>query len=132
MSEELTFASSYTDEAGNTRIHYARCEPCMYGSHSGGWHSWAGPEDRIHALKNGQPDPVDKVCACDCTQRDPDPEPYFDSDYDGVADLPCATCGEPGACGYDSEGRPMIHATWLDEDDDTPTTAGEGERGEGC
>jgi hypothetical protein len=48
--------------------------------------------------------------------RDPDPEPEFDSDYDGIADLPCATCGEPGACGYDAEGRPMIHAVWLEDD----------------
>lgn len=27
---------------------------------------------------------------------------------------PCPTCGECGACAYDAEGRPMIHAT---EDD---------------
>lgn len=24
---------------------------------------------------------------------------------------PCEVCGETGACGYDAEGRPMIHAT---------------------
>jgi hypothetical protein len=29
---------------------------------------------------------------------------------------PCPECGEIGACGYDSQGRPMIHA--LKEDDD--------------
>lgn len=123
MSEtdaELTFASSYTDGKGNTRVHYARCEPCMFGSHPGGWHSWAGPEDRIAALKAGKPDPIDKRCACDCTERDPEPypEPEFDDDYDGVADLPCAICGEAGACGYDTEGRPLIHATWLEDDDE--------------
>lgn len=110
---ELTFAS-----AGVAGVHYARCEPCMYGSCPGvGWHSWAGPEDRIHALKTGRPDPIDKRCACECAERDPDPEPEFDEGFgDGET---CATCGEAGACGYDSEGRPMIHATWLEDDDES-------------
>jgi hypothetical protein len=29
---------------------------------------------------------------------------------------PCPECGTIGACGYDDEGRPMIHAV-LDHDD---------------
>lgn len=27
---------------------------------------------------------------------------------------PCGVCGEHGACGYDNEGRPMIHAEGLE------------------
>ena len=48
----------------------------------------------------------------------------FDADADGpdldvaVALDPCAECGEVGACAYDSEGRPLIHAV-RDEPDDT-------------
>lgn len=44
-----------------------------------------------------------------------------DCDYDGegpglditlsLVTEPCEVCGANGACGYDSEGRPMIHAT---------------------
>lgn len=29
---------------------------------------------------------------------------------------PCAVCGELGACSYDAEGRPMIHADDPDQD----------------
>jgi hypothetical protein len=48
-------------------------------------------------------------------------EPFDDgTDVDvAVADSPCAECGEAGACAYDAEGRPLIHATWLAEDDTT-------------
>jgi hypothetical protein len=48
-----------------------------------------------------------------------DPEPDIDP-YEGepgpvgIAD-PCPECGAAGACGYDDEGRPMIHAV-----EDTP------------
>jgi hypothetical protein len=33
-----------------------------------------------------------------------------------IADVPCPVCGELGACGYDAEGRPMIHAIPADPD----------------
>lgn len=36
-------------------------------------------------------------------------------------DIPCTVCGEQGACGYDNEGRPMIHTTEEEDDDDTTT-----------
>lgn len=29
---------------------------------------------------------------------------------------PCVVCGSIDACGYDDEGRPMIHATENDDD----------------
>jgi hypothetical protein len=38
----------------------------------------------------------------------------FDEPADGLDDVdsgsPCPECGESGACAYDAEGRPMIHA----------------------
>jgi hypothetical protein len=38
-----------------------------------------------------------------------DMEPVGYDELDILA--PCEVCGESGACGYDSEGRPLIHAT---------------------
>ena len=29
---------------------------------------------------------------------------------------PCPECGSPGACGYDDEGRPLIHAVGASDD----------------
>ncbi len=29
---------------------------------------------------------------------------------------PCPECGQVGACAYDTEGRPLIHATNTEED----------------
>lgn len=46
----------------------------------------------------------------------------FDDDNSFIDDIalllnqPCVICGELGACGYDAEGRPMIHS--LAEEDD--------------
>lgn len=50
-------------------ICYAKCEPCMYGSHydEPQPHPWAGPEDREHAAATGQPEPTGN-CACDCAR----------------------------------------------------------------
>jgi hypothetical protein len=31
---------------------------------------------------------------------------------------PCPTCGSDGACAYDSEGRPLIHAVTDDQIED--------------
>lgn len=41
--------------------------------------------------------------------------PDDDPDALPVGD-PCPECGEVGACAYDSEGRPLIHATSDQED----------------
>jgi len=114
-ADDLTFASF-----GVAGVHFAHCWPCMLGQHPGGWHTWADTEDMEHAAKTGQPNPSTAVCGCDCRLRDPEPEPEYDSDEFGD-NLPCAECGEVGACGYDAEGRPMIHATWLDDDESEAT-----------
>ena len=108
--DELTFAS-----AGVAGVHYARCWPCMFDQHPGGWHTWADAEDVIHALKTGQPDPSEKRCGCACTD-DPPSTDLAPEDLEAMGDdQPCAECGEHGACAYDSEGRPMVHATWMDD-----------------
>lgn len=94
-------------------VHYARCDACQFGVCPGGWHSWAGPEDIEHAKLTGQPDPSVKVCACPCRidpPRDEAPDP-FDLVPAAFDVLPCGTCGEIGACAYDSEGRPLIHTS---------------------
>lgn len=47
--------------------------------------------------------------------------PTWDADDSGpdldiaISTIPCAVCGESGACGYDAEGRALIHATEEDE-----------------
>jgi len=110
----LTFASAYVGTDGSVRVHYARCEPCMFGQHDGGPHDWAGPEDIAHAKATDQPDPTGQPCACRCTKEPPrGPEELdFESVDQGVCDL----CGEVGACAYDTEGRPLIHAQGGDDD----------------
>ena len=40
-----------------------------------------------------------------------------DSNVTQLDPTPCPVCGEPGACSYDSEGRPLIHTTGEDDDD---------------
>lgn len=43
----------------------------------------------------------------------------FIDDITLLMNQPCTVCGEAGACGYDSEGRPMIHSfTEEDEEDE--------------
>jgi len=34
----------------------------------------------------------------------------------GIDAVPCPECGSAGACGYDSLGRPMIHAVTDDDE----------------
>lgn len=50
-----------------------------------------------------------------------DPEvPFEDLDEPDVLELhnlaPCDVCGERGACGYDMDGRPLIHTIPSEED----------------
>ena len=49
----------------------------------------------------------------------PQSDPEYDPDEEDEAWLPspCPTCGEYGACEYDSEGRALIHARLADDDD---------------
>jgi hypothetical protein len=46
-----------------------------------------------------------------------EPQP-FDEDLDATTNQnePCPECGEYGQCGYDMEGRPMIHVTTDDDE----------------
>ena len=47
---------------------------------------------------------------------------HYGEDFDGpepdmfpISGEPCPECGETGPCGYDNEGRPMIHIVSEDE-----------------
>jgi hypothetical protein len=43
---------------------------------------------------------------------------FFEGLAEEVLDsIPCKECGSIGACGYDSEGRAMIHTEQESEDD---------------
>lgn len=94
-------------------IHLARCWACMTMQCPGGAHDWANQEDIDHAAATAQPSPVGQVCGCACAAGpllDPEPD---EPDWVEVRyrDDPCDTCGEVGACAYDSEGRALIHVT---------------------
>jgi len=94
-------------------ICYSQCWPCMFGQHSPGWHTWADVDDIEHAAATGQPDPSTSRCGCYCAGE---PAPDEEPEWEPLSTLPpCDVCGSDGACGYDMEGRPMIHTT---EDDD--------------
>ena len=44
-----------------------------------------------------------------------EPEPDFGDGY-FIGDDACPECGEFDACGYDAEGRPMIHVTESEDE----------------
>ena len=57
----------------------------------------------------------DRTIASLDAMRDQD---YYDGpepDLFPISGEPCPECGESGPCGYDSEGRPMIHIVSEDE-----------------
>ena len=59
-------------------------------------------------------------CDCDRTGMDEDGPDHAAIDDDLAAVWgwqPCPECGQLGACGWDDEGRPMIHPTRGVEDD---------------
>lgn len=112
---DLTFAS-----AGVAGVHYARCWDCMTMQCPGGQHRWACQEDIYHAVSIGKPESAEGRCGCPCydePEREVEPEP--DIEQVSIDGPPCHLCGAPGACGYDPEGRPYIHASW-DEDEVEP------------
>lgn len=117
---------------GASGVHYARCESCQVGYHypAPTWHSWAGPEDIEHAKATGQADPSKGRCGCPCVT---DAEfcssrtaevmsrageaSYLQEQVERLSldGVPCEVCGSNGACGYDTEGRAMIHVQPADE-----------------
>lgn len=60
-----------------------------------------------HVLNGVRPG-EDPEIEADPFEEDPGPL----GDYGG----PCDICGEVGACGYDAEGRPLIHPTFAEEE----------------
>ena len=112
-SEDLTFSSVGPSGV----VHYARCEPCMYGQHPGGMHDWAGPDDIAHAEATGQPSPAGKRCGCSCVSEPPRDEEPPDIEVHSLDAPPCPVCGAEGTCAWDSEGQPLIHV--VEGGDDT-------------
>lgn len=102
---------------GGAMVCMARCESCQWGQHPGGDHRWAGQDDIDHAVAIGKPETAEGICGCDCT-REPEvePEPPEDVELVSIDGPPCHLCGAAGACGYDPEGRPYIHASWGEDE----------------
>lgn len=105
-----------------------RCWSCLLGQHPGGAHPWATDEEDEETIANlnqdlkimGLPPLTEqqRECKCACTQ-DPsyaDQGPP-DMDQESLTSTPCPVCGEVGACGYDAEGRALIHATEVDAEE---------------
>jgi hypothetical protein len=99
-------------------ICYAKCWPCQTQQCPGGEHRWADADDIEHAVKIGKPESAEGICGCPCARG-----PVIE--YDGPPDLdepvslnadPCPLCGEQGACAYDDEARPLIHALSGDDE----------------
>jgi hypothetical protein len=97
-------------------ICYAKCAACQFQQCPGGEHRWADGDDIEHAESIGRPETAEGTCGCPCAKGpvvELEPPDIDEVSLDGP---PCHLCGAPGACGYDAEGRPYIHASW-DEDD---------------
>ena len=90
------------------------CWPCQLNHCPGGWHTWASTEDVEFALAANQPDPSGEKCGCACADgHELDDEPV---EVEPLNAGPCPICGADGACGYDSDGLPMIHALSGEDD----------------
>lgn len=111
-------------------IHPTKCWPCILGHHQQPpvWHSWADQTDVRHALEMGMPDPTTGRCGCVCALPD-EPQPVWEAPWDpeGPEDAfehleeyirPCPVCSAPAACGYDAEGRPMVHVDTTEDEHD--------------
>jgi len=98
----------------DSRVQYARCHPCMWSQCPGGVHDWADKDDRLHALINKSPDPAGQKCGCTCADG-PILEPEEFEPDESLNMEPCPLCDSEGACGYDADGRPLIHALPEDE-----------------
>src|SRR5512140_1108952 len=93
--------------------HWVRCWDCITGACPGGRpHPWADTDDIAYALAQGFPSPEGKPCGCRCVQGGPQLA------HPSVAEEvgPCQLCGSDGPCGYDADGRPMVHADYMDPD----------------
>lgn len=78
-----------------------KCWACMLLQCPGGPHGWASDEDRLPdgSIPEGQ-------CGCPCVNEEPE-EPEVE---ESLSLDPCPVCESTGACGWDADGRPLIHA----------------------
>jgi hypothetical protein len=96
---------------GGVIICWTKCWPCNFGQHPGGEHTWADADDIEHAQNTGQPDPSSQSCGCWCVKEAPTTEDGPpELDFVPLVDEPCPVCDSTTACGWDAEGRPLIHA----------------------
>jgi hypothetical protein len=73
--------------------------------------------DELDALSDGEF--WDRVAESFGVGGGPDTEPDFDDMEPTDEELhrpPCEVCGSIGACGYDTEGLPLIHAIAPDDE----------------
>ncbi len=115
-TQPAPFSSAHIVNGEVVHCHTKRCWGCILGQCPGGVHTWADLDDIAHAESTGRPDPSDQRCGCDCTNRPAVAEPEPDWDWEPLALEPCALCGEVAACGYDAEGRPMIHTDSVEDE----------------
>ena len=115
---------------GHIRVCLNTCWSCKADHHHTPptWHTWADADDIWGAAQMGRPDPSTSRCGCPCA--DPDaPQPDWGDDEPDLDDYgpdggvesytqePCPVCEATGACGWDVEGRPLIHAMEGGSDD---------------
>jgi hypothetical protein len=112
MSERVRNAEFRDD---GTIVHYVACWNCLLHMCPGGPHDWADEDDIEHARLTDQPDPTGQPCNCTCASG-PVLEEGPEREWDESLDLaPCPICGAEAACGYDADGRPLIHALGEEE-----------------
>lgn len=111
-------------------ICYTKCWPCQFGQHHTPpqWHTWADDDDIRHAVTTCRPDPSTSRCGCPCADPDaqqpdwgdgePDLDDYGpDGGVESYTQEPRPVCEATGACGWDAEGRPLIHVMEGGSDD---------------
>jgi hypothetical protein len=103
---------------GKAIVCYSKCHSCMFQACPGGWHTWADdPSDWESAVAAGKSDPRKQKCGCPCADG-PELQPTEpDLDWISLTGEPCPVCGAEGACANDAEGRPLIHALTVQEDE---------------
>jgi hypothetical protein len=103
------------------KVPASHCWSCLLGQHPGGAHPWASDEEDEKTIADlnqdlkimGLPPLTEqqRACKCGCTKdssyADQGPP---DMDQESLTSTPCTVCGAHGACGYDAEGRALIHA----------------------